>query len=298
MTARSMHDGGVTVHDGPTTNQPGATTASAPSSRHWSQRPLRVVPALLGINILVFLAWQVAAPGSALWILLARNFLVSTTRLDAGMWWTVFTAAFSHMELWHLALNMVVLWSFGSVLERLWGVRVFIAFYLAAIVVSSLSHCLLSSLLMGDDRIAALGASGAVTGLLMAFALQFPRHRILLFAIIPIPALVGVLGFVALDVWGLVAQSRGGGMRIGHGAHLGGALAGAVFYLTYLRHRFPKMPPPAPPRQGHPTIELTAEEAAEFDRLRAKLAQEGPSALTPKEQDFLRRLRARALGDG
>lgn len=289
------------MHDGLTQNSPrhpiGGDPAAGPPATHWSRRPLRAVPAILAINVLVFLAWRLAAPGSPLWVLLARNFVVSTTRLEAGMWWTVFSAAFSHMELWHLALNMVVLWSFGSVLERLWGMRVFVAFYLAATVVSSLSHCLLSSLVLGDNRIAALGASGAVTGLLMAFALQFPRHRILLFAIVPIPALVGVLGFVALDVWGLVAQSRGGGLRIGHGAHLGGALAGAVFYLTYLRHRFPRMPPPAAPRRDGVTVELTTEEAAEFDRLRTKLAEEGPSALTPKERDFLRRLRARALGE-
>jgi membrane associated rhomboid family serine protease len=254
------------------------------------------VPGIIAINAVVFLAWQLYPEGSGSSSLLERNFLVSTHRLELGMWWTTVTAAFSHMELLHVALNMVVLWSFGSVLERLWGVRLFLTFYMVAAVVSSLSHCLVSSLLLGNDRIAALGASGAVSGLLLAFALLFPRHRILVFAVIPVPALAGALFFVALDIWGLVAQWRGIGLPIGHGAHLGGALTGALFYLGFLRQRVQHMESPAPgDRQA--TIELTAEEAAEFDRLRAKLDREGPEALTPKEQHFLLVLRHRALGD-
>jgi membrane associated rhomboid family serine protease len=253
------------------------------------------VPAIVTVNAVVFLAWQLAIEGSDLWALLARNFLVSTHRLDQGMWWTLLTSAFSHMDLWHLALNMVVLWSFGSILERLWGLRVFITFYLVAAVFSSASHCLVSSLIIGDDRISALGASGAVSGLLLAFALLFPRHRILVFGMIPVPALAGALFFVAMDVWGLVAQGRGIGLPIGHGAHLGGALCGAVFYASYLRGRFSMTPAQSAPR-SQPAVDLTPEEASEFDRIRAKLSREGPDGLTPKERDFLLRLRERALG--
>jgi rhomboid-like protein len=160
-----------------------------------------VVPAIIGVNLLVYLAWQLADEGSALWTALARNFLVSTNRLDHGMWWTLLSSAFSHMDLWHLGVNMIVLWSFGSVLERLWGLRLFSTFYLAAAAVASASHCLVSSLVLGNGQIAALGASGAVSGLLLAFALQFPRHKILIFGLIPVPALAGALFFVAIDIW-------------------------------------------------------------------------------------------------
>ncbi len=265
-----------------------------PPRPHWTRRRLVALPVIVGVNVIVFLAWQMAEQGGALWALLARNFLVSSHRLGQGMWWTLLTAAFSHMELWHLALNMIVLWSFGNVLERLLGIRVFVAFYLAAAVFSSASHCLVSSLVLGDDRIAALGASGAVSAVLLAFALLFPRHKILLFAVIPVPALAGALFFVALDLWGLFAQERGGGLPIGHGAHLGGALCGALFYFTYLKDRFPRMPPDSGPRQ-QPALEMSHEEAAEFDRLRAKLDREGPEALTPKERAFMLDLRRRAL---
>ena len=67
------------------------------------------------------------------------------------------------------------------------------------------------------------------------FALLFPRARILLFGIIPMPALVGALLFVGLDVVGLIAQTEGGGLPIGHGAHLGGAATGVLYYFLVIR---------------------------------------------------------------
>lgn len=252
---------------------------------------------IIGINVLVFLGWQAAGEGSRLEGFMLTNFLVSTTHLMHGLVWTLVTAAFSHSEIWHLAINMFVLWSFGTVLEHLWGSRVFVLFYLVAAVVASLSHCLVSSVLLGNPNIPALGASGAVSGLLLAYAFHFPRHKILLFGIVPVPALAGVLGFVGLDLWGLLAQSRGGGLPIGHGAHLGGALAGAVMYLFYLRATYPthERPEPRPAPIGRV---LAPEEAREFERIRAKIEAWGPQALTPKEQDFLNRLRARVMEEG
>jgi len=244
---------------------------------------------IVGLNAVVFLAWLVAARGSELWSLLAVNFMVSTNRLEHGLWWTLLTAAFSHQELWHFLLNMVVLWSFASVLERLLGSRLFTVFYLVSAVVSSASHCLVSSFLLGDDRIAALGASGAVSAVLIAFALAFPRNRILLFGIVPIPALAGAGLFVAIDLWGLFAQTRGAALPIGHGAHLGGALAGAVLWALVLRGR---LRPVSPQTKQVP---LSYDEVEAFERIRAKLNVEGPEALTPKERAFLQQLRDRAI---
>ncbi len=263
---------------------------AAPS---WTNRRLRVLPVIVGLNVMVFLMWLVSVHGSELWAFLATNFLVSTHRLAQGMWWTLVTAAFSHQELWHLALNMIVLWSFGSVLERLIGWKVFIGFYLTAAVFSSASHCFVSSVLLGNDRLAALGASGAVSAVLIAFALLFPRNKILLFGIVPIPALIGALLFVALDLWGLTAQTRGAALPIGHGAHLGGALCGALFWAVYLRGRFGGS---IGPRGGaHRTVELSPDDAEEFQRIRAKLDAHGPEALNPKELAFLRQIRDQAL---
>ena len=161
---------------------------------------------------------------------------------------------------------------------------------MVAAVVSSLSHCAVSAYLLQspDDR--ALGASGAVGGLLLAFALMFPKHKILVFGVIPIPALIGALAFVAIDLWGLFAQTQGGGIGIGHGAHLGGALCGFIFWASYLRTRFKR------PTAGDSfQMAMTPADVQEFQRLRQKLDHEGPDALTPKEKVFLEQIRERVM---
>ena len=270
-------------------------TMPPPPLRRRSLPRTPAVLVIIGLNVLVFLGWQAAVVLPDLQSFMLANFLVSTSHIVHGFVWTLATAAFSHNEIWHLAINMFVLWSFGTVLERLWGTKVFVIFYLVAGVVASISHCAVSSVLMGNGNIPALGASGAVSGLLLAYALYFPRHKILLFGVIPVPALAGVLAFVGIDLWGLLAQSRGGGLPIGHGAHLGGALAGALMYFFYLRSALPV--PRAATRQ--PTVNqptLSADEAREFERIRLKVESLGPQALTPKEQAFLDRLRERVMG--
>ena len=71
--------------------------------------------------------------------------------------------------------------------------------------------------------------------MILLFAFIYPRARILLFGLIPVPALAGALGFVGLDVLGLIWQAEGGGLPIGHGAHLGGALTGVLYYFLVIR---------------------------------------------------------------
>lgn len=168
---------------------------------------------------------------------MAENFLVSWDALAEGRYWTLLTSVFSHNWFWHIFINMFVLNSFGSLLEEVLGRRRFLSFYLAAGVVSSLCHSLLSAFVLHQPEQAALGASGAIAGLVLVFSLIFPREKILLMGIIPLPAIWGALAFVALDLWGLSAQAQGGGLPIGHGAHLGGALTGVIYYIFFLRRR-------------------------------------------------------------
>ena len=98
----------------------------------WMLRRLVVVPVVIALNVVVFGLWWAATAGGALERFLAENFVVSTLHLAQGRVWTLLTAEFSHIESWHLFLNMFVLWSFGSILERLWGRLRFVAFYLVA----------------------------------------------------------------------------------------------------------------------------------------------------------------------
>jgi membrane associated rhomboid family serine protease len=191
------------------------------------------VPSIIALNLVVYFFWTRCDLTEDSFMV--RNFLISWNGLAEGRVWTLISSVFSHNMLWHLLINMFVLWSFGSIIETVLGTRFFLKFYCFAGVVSSLGHAAVSNWVIRSPELPALGASGAIAGLVLLFALLFPKQKILLLGLIPVPALFGALGLVALDLWGLTAQARGGGLPIGHGAHLGGALAGALTYFIVLR---------------------------------------------------------------
>lgn len=199
------------------------------------RRPV-VVPLFLAINALVFTLWYLAK-GQEQELFMAQNFLVSWDALSQGRWWDLLTSVFSHNWLFHFLLNMMVLSSFGNLMEVTLGWRFFTQFYILAGLAGSIGHCVVSRFLLNEPQLPALGASGALSGLILLFAFVFPRERIYAFWVIPLPAIFGALVFVGLDVWGLVEQTRGGGLPIGHGAHLGGALAGLICYMGWIRPR-------------------------------------------------------------
>lgn len=190
-----------------------------------------VVPILLALNVVVFLMWLLLGQSP----FMMDNFLISWSALAAGRYWTLLTSAFSHIAFFHIFLNMYVLATFGSLVELTIGSARFLRFYLVAAVISSISHAAVSAFLLHKPDLPALGASGAISGVVLVFCFLFPQARLLLFGIIPMPALVGALLFVGIDAVGLYAQTEGGGLPIGHGAHLGGALTGVLYYLFFLR---------------------------------------------------------------
>lgn len=195
-----------------------------------------LVPLFLVLNSVVYAMWLFTTTEESA-AFMADHFLVSFDALAAGRYWTLLTSAFSHNMLLHFFINMFVLQSFGTLIEQVIGRRSFLVFYVLAAILSSLSHALVSALILGAPELPALGASGAIAGLVLIFALLFPKQPILIFGIIPMPAMVGAIAFIGLDLWGLYAQAGGGGLPIGHGAHLGGAFTGILYYFLYLRPR-------------------------------------------------------------
>jgi membrane associated rhomboid family serine protease len=183
------------------------------------------------INAVVFALW--------LWLgqtpFMVENFLISAGAVSAGRTWTLLTAAFSHILTLHFLLNMYVLATFGSIVEQTIGSGRFFGFYLVAAIMSSLAHAAVSTFLMDKPDLPALGASGAISGVILLFSFLYREARILLFGFIPMPALVGAAAFVGIDLAGLAWQSGGGGLPIGHGAHLGGALTGTLYYFLVIR---------------------------------------------------------------
>lgn len=180
---------------------------------------------LIGINLAVFVLWVASAQESreaTAWMV--KQFTVSPGGLAAGRWWTLLTSVFSHYLGLHLLINLIVLYSFARALAWEWGPTRFLVFYLIAGLAGSLTHVAVASWVLGQD-VPALGASGAVCGVVVAFALRHPGHPVYLFFVLPVPALVVALLFIGFDIYGLLQQARGAGLVIGHGAHLGGALA-------------------------------------------------------------------------
>jgi membrane associated rhomboid family serine protease len=195
-----------------------------------------IINVIILINIAVFVAWQVAT-GDQLQFM-SDHFLVSWDALTAGHYDTLILSVFSHIQVYHILINMLVLKNFGGLLIRFMGRKQFIIFYLVAGIISSFGHAAVSNFIIGDPSIQALGASGAIAGLVMIFCLMFPKEKLYILGLIPLPAFFGAVIFVGLDVWGLVAQTHGGGLPIGHGAHLGGAFTGLVWYFLFIRGKF------------------------------------------------------------
>ncbi len=193
------------------------------------------VPVILVINIIIFILWNFRISAFFDLQFMYNNFLVSYTAIADGRYWTLLTSVFSHNTIMHLLLNLFVLKSFGTVIEQILGTARFVTFYLIAGIFSSLCHALVSAYLLGELNLPALGASGAISGIVIIFCFLFPKEKILLLGIVPVPAYIGALLFIGLDVWGLVAQAEGGGLPIGHGAHLGGALVGIIYCFFFVR---------------------------------------------------------------
>ncbi len=147
--------------------------------------------------------------------------------------WQLFTYMFLHSRLpdiWHLLYNMFVLWMFGCEVERALGPREFFRFYTVCGVGAGLLHVILSYLFF-DPTIAVIGASGAIYGVMVAFAVIFPERVItlLLFFVLPVQvrAKYLVMFFAGISLFLGVFGSQDG---VAHFAHLGG-MAIAFAYL-------------------------------------------------------------------
>ncbi|RPI01057.1 MAG: rhomboid family intramembrane serine protease [Ignavibacteriae bacterium] len=145
--------------------------------------------------------------------------------------WQLITYQFMHADFWHLFFNMVFgLWMFGMEVEHVWGAKKFLIYYLSCGVVAGLSQLILSPIFepaLGPT----IGASGAIYGVMIAFAAMFPDRYIFLYFLIPIKVKYFVMILIVFGV-----MSVGGQGNVANLAHLGGAVGGYL-YILYDRHR-------------------------------------------------------------
>ncbi len=131
---------------------------------------------------------------------------------------------FTHGSFPHILFNMFALWSFGSLLEKVWGPKKFLIFYLVCGLAAAVAQLFLSDA-------PAIGASGAVMGLLGAYAYLFPNTELLIFPIpFPIKAKWAIAGIAAIDIFGGVYPT---GSQIAHFAHLGGLITGLILVIIW-----------------------------------------------------------------
>jgi len=200
------------------------------SSFSYSFGPGPVTPAiklLIAANVVVFLA-------SLFLPLVPMLGLRPADVVQHFAAWQLVTYMFLHAGPMHLLFNMLALWMFGVELERMWGTTYFTKFYFVTGVCAGLTQLLLGILPLpfaGEFyNVVTIGASGAIYGILMAYAIYFPYRPILMFGIFPLPARVFVIIMGALSL--LFATGGGGG--VAHTAHLGGMAAGYL-YLKGMR---------------------------------------------------------------
>jgi membrane associated rhomboid family serine protease len=182
------------------------------------------VRALLWTNIGVWVATLLYRP------LVEWFGLIPQQVIEHGWVWQPVTYMFLHARNpTHILFNMLGLWMFGVELERMWGTRQFVRFYAITGVGAGLTTLLVSLLPFAPTGAiyysVTIGASGALYGLLLAFALYFPNRPILMFLLFPIPAkyfvmILGGLAFLtSIDGSGTVAATT----------HLGGLLVGYLY---------------------------------------------------------------------
>ncbi|HEU4575370.1 MAG TPA: rhomboid family intramembrane serine protease [Chitinophagaceae bacterium] len=164
----------------------------------------------------------------------------------------LFTYMFAHspQTFAHILFNMFALWMFGRILENVWGPKRFLFFYIVCGIGAAAVHLgmqyfrseqLLQAIQLNDQAgitksigalAPALGASGAIMGLLAAFGYLFPNSELfILFIPFPIKAKWAVIGMAAIDLFGGVTNFSGD--NVAHFAHLGGALVGFIIVLIW-----------------------------------------------------------------
>jgi len=183
-----------------------------------SPRMTRAVQWLLALNIGVyFLQLTLFSPDA----------VFSALALDPakfpGSWWTIVTYMFVHAWLAHLAFNLFTLWMFGPRLEHAWGTRAFVQFYLWCGLGGAIAHLLFA------QHSAVIGASGAISGVLVAYAIHWPDDEVYLFGVIPMKSRWLIAAMIGMNIVFALSPSS----RIDWTAHAGGMGFGWLFLKLY-----------------------------------------------------------------
>jgi membrane associated rhomboid family serine protease len=207
--------------------------------------PAIVTYSLIALNVLAFFLELGRGSEAALatflesWGVVPREYASGedlAPHIAAPYWTTLFTSMFLHGGWMHLGGNMLYLWIFGDNIERAMGSLKFLVFYLVCGLAASAAHIMFNL----QSQVPAVGASGAISGVLGGYLLLFPHNRVRVLSrggIVHVPALV-VLGFwIVLQfingIGSIARTSETGGGGVAYLAHIGGFVAGLVLIKVF-----------------------------------------------------------------
>ncbi len=262
---------------------PSASAGRAPG--FFAQLP-PVVAALIKINAGVFLVFWLLR-SNTLYDLLA----LSQNGIRHGYLWQPFTYMFLHGGFMHLLFNMFTLYFLGPETERAMGSKHFLAMYLISGLLGGLGWLWLSP----QPHALCVGASGAIFGVLAAFATLYPRRQLtlLIFFIFPVTMMAWQL-VAGLALIEFVLANNDPASGIAHTAHLAGAFAGflyidQLFENTTLRRLWHRARDYVAQRPHVPRAAPPPPDQAEVDRILDKISAQGIQSLTKAERQTLHR---------
>ncbi|MBI3408444.1 MAG: rhomboid family intramembrane serine protease [Planctomycetes bacterium] len=266
---------------------------------------------LIGINIALYVV-QLATlptpgPGGQRpgWGPVTEYLELDTANVLNGQVWRLLTYSFLHSpaDWMHILFNLLFLWWFGSEIERMYGSREFLSFYLISAVIGGLFFEMQA--LVQGHQLFCLGASGAVTAVMVLFAFHFPHNLILVFFVLPVPIWLFVVFQVAQDGFHLLSRTD---TPVAVSVHLGGAAFATLYYFQHWRilgfwsgmHSWrrqrsrPRLrvyrPQEEPVSVGAPkSADLDEHLDAKLDAVLEKLSRHGRDSLTDTEKEILQR---------
>jgi membrane associated rhomboid family serine protease len=177
--------------------------------------------ALIVINVVVFLL-NMIAPRSFGYLALVPYLVIKQNAV-----WQVVTYMFVHGGLWHILFNMLALFLFGAPLERRLGSSEFLLYYFITGVGAGLATVAINWY-SGLGAVPVVGASGAIYGLLLAYATLYPDARLFIFGLFPLRAPIAVLLFAGIE---LISNFTGTSSGVAHLTHLAGLVFGYLYFL-------------------------------------------------------------------
>jgi membrane associated rhomboid family serine protease len=256
------------------------------------------------VYVLQFLSRSMLHPEG----LVQDYFVLNPDKVLHGELWRLLTYAFLHdmASVWHIVFNMLFLWWFGSDVEIIYGTKEFVAFYLVSALLGGIAF---TAWAFAEGQFAlCLGASGAVTAVMVVCACHFPRKMILVFFVLPVPIWIFVLFQVGQDALAFLSHRQSGtAVQV----HLAGAAFGFVYYKTQwrltsllpslrswrLHQRRPKLRVVRPDGEvaeavhvgAPPAATLDEQLEAKVDAVLEKVARTGQASLTAGEREILLR---------